>query len=33
MKPKEVVNMWVDAFNAADVETLIALYHEDAVNH
>lgn len=31
--PKELVAVWVDAFNAADVETLAALYHPDAVNH
>lgn len=33
IRPKEVVNKWVDAFNAADVSSLIALYHENAVNH
>lgn len=33
MRPKEIVNQWVDAFNAADVESLIALYHEEAINH
>lgn len=33
MKPKEIVSIWVDAFNATDMEVLIALYHEDAVNH
>ena len=31
--PKAVVRSWVDAFNAADVDTLAALYHADAVNH
>lgn len=33
MRPKEVVNRWVDAFNRADVKTLANLYHEDATNH
>ena len=33
MKPKELVESWVQAFNKADVETLLALYHEDATNH
>ena len=31
--PKAVVRSWVDAFNAADVDALAALYHADAVNH
>jgi len=31
--PAEVVKTWVDAFNAADVEALAALYAEDATNH
>ncbi len=33
MRPREVVRLWVDAFNRADVEALAALYHQDAVNH
>ncbi len=33
MRPKEVVEEWIEAFNAADVERLAALYHPDAVNH
>ena len=33
MKPKEVVQKFVDAFNRADVEALISLYTEDAINH
>jgi limonene-1,2-epoxide hydrolase len=33
MRPKELVGRWVKAFNAADVEALIALYADDAVNH
>lgn len=31
--PKEIVNKWVDAFNAGDVDAIISLYHQDAVNH
>lgn len=31
--PKTVIEAWVEAFNAADVEKLVSLYHEDAVNH
>ena len=33
MKPKEVVQTWLDAFNRADIDTLISLYTEDAINH
>lgn len=33
MCPKEVVSKWVDAFNNADVQALVALYHDDATNH
>jgi len=33
MTPKEIVQQWVDRFNAADVDGLIGLYAEDAVNH
>jgi Ketosteroid isomerase homolog len=33
MRPKELVLAWVKAFNKADVQTLAALYHKDAVNH
>lgn len=31
--PRDVVAAWVERFNAADVEGLTALYHEDAINH
>ena len=31
--PKEVVQAWVGAFNRADVNELVSLYHKDAVNH
>jgi limonene-1,2-epoxide hydrolase len=33
MRPREVVQVWVDAFNRADVDALSALYHADAINH
>lgn len=33
MKPKKVVQQWVAAFNRADVEAIIALYGENAINH
>jgi limonene-1,2-epoxide hydrolase len=31
--PKDVVQAWVAAFNAADSDALAALYSDDAVNH
>lgn len=31
--PRDVVESWVERFNAADAASLAALYHEDAVNH
>lgn len=33
MTPKQVVEQWVELFNAADSAGLAALYHDDAVNH
>ncbi|WP_254506678.1 ester cyclase [Anatilimnocola floriformis] len=30
--PREVVQLWLDAFNRCDAEAAAALYHEDAVN-
>lgn len=33
MSPKQLVQEWVSRFNAADVESLVALYAEDATNH
>ena len=33
MRPKEVLQRFVDAFNQSDAETLSSLYAEDAVNH
>ncbi len=31
--PRALVERWVERFNAADVDGLAALYHEDAINH
>ena len=33
MKPRELVERWVQAFNRADAEALASFYAEDAVNH
>lgn len=33
MKPKEIVAKWIDAFNNADVEAIIDLYDDNAINH
>jgi len=33
MKPRELVRLWVEAFNSADPDALAAFYTEDAVNH
>jgi len=33
MRPREVVEKFVEAFNKADVEELISLYSQDAVNY
>ncbi|WP_147821448.1 nuclear transport factor 2 family protein [Salidesulfovibrio onnuriiensis] len=33
MGPKEIVSKWVEAFNRGDVDALVSLYSEDAVNH
>lgn len=33
MSPKEVVQLWVEAFNQADADKLADFYAEDAVNH
>lgn len=33
MRPKQVVETWVAAFNDGDVDRLTALYAPDAVNH
>jgi uncharacterized protein (TIGR02246 family) len=33
MSPRELVERWLELFNAGDADALAALYHEDAVNH
>ncbi len=33
MSPREVVKAWVEAFNRRDIERLLSLYRDDAVNH
>lgn len=33
MTPRQVVEEWVERFNAADAERLAELYSEDATNH
>lgn len=33
MRPRQVVEAWVEAFNRADAKALGAMYLEDAVNH
>ena len=33
MRPRDLVQAWVEAFNRADAEGLAAFYTEDAVNH
>ena len=33
MKPKDILLRWIDAFNAADFETISNFYAEDAINH
>ena len=33
MKPRQLVQDWVDAFNRADADALAGFYSDDAVNH
>lgn len=33
MKPRDILEQFVEAFNRADADALAALYGEDAVNH
>jgi len=33
MRPRDLVQAWVAAFNKGDAVTLAAFYDEDAVNH
>lgn len=33
MRPRQVVEAWVEAFNRGDAEALGAMYADDAINH
>lgn len=33
MRPRQVVQKWVEVFNQGDAQKLASFYHEDAVNH
>ena len=33
MKPKEVVEKWVEAFNEGNADKISKFYHSDAINH
>jgi limonene-1,2-epoxide hydrolase len=33
MRPKEIVQAWVEAFNLGDADKVASFYTEDAVNH
>lgn len=33
MKPKQLIEKWVRAFNNADVNTLVSYYADNAINH
>ena len=33
MRPKELVQRWVEAFDRHDPEEIAELYHDDAINH
>ena len=33
MKPKELIQKWVEVFNTGNVEKIAQFYHKDAVNH
>lgn len=33
MTPREVIEKWITAFNAADADKISELYHPDAINH
>jgi len=33
MRPREVLQLWVNAFNEVDADALAELYHPEAVNH
>jgi hypothetical protein len=33
MRPKEIIEKWVDAFNKANIDALVSYYSETAINH
>lgn len=33
MKPREVIEKWVETFNAGNAEKISEFYHDDAINH
>lgn len=33
MKPRHLVQAWVEAFNHADIDALVSFYTEEAINH
>ena len=33
MTPKELIEIWIESFNAGDAAGIAALYHSDAINH
>ena len=33
MKPKVLIQKWIEIFNSGDADQLAELYHEDAINH
>jgi limonene-1,2-epoxide hydrolase len=33
VRPRELVQAWVAAFNRGDAEQIAAFYHQDAINH
>ena len=33
MRPKEILTAYVEAFNQNNIEAMLHLYHDDAVNH
>jgi limonene-1,2-epoxide hydrolase len=33
MKPKEIVEKWIEAFNNGDAESIAEFYSEEAINH
>jgi ketosteroid isomerase-like protein len=33
MKPKEILQQWIDLFNQGNSDEIANLYHDDAINH